>query len=254
MNIRKSPKELLLLGAGLAIVIAVALLEPISQDPLYHQFSDQRPLGNLPNFMNVLSNLPFLIVGGLGLHFVIANKDTLASKMKLAWLIFFIGILLTAFGSGYYHLQPGNGPLVWDRLPMTIGFMSLVAIIIAEYHSPPLGKKLLLPLLLIGFASVMYWSHTETLGRGDLRPYVIVQFLPIVLIPLVISLYRSRSILGRYLWWMIGFYVASKIAEFYDAKLYEIGGIISGHSIKHLIAALAPASLLYGLTQRSVDQ
>ena len=137
---------------------------------------------------------------------------------------------------------------------MTIGFMSLVAIIIAAYHSPSLGRKLLPLLLIVGFSSVMYWSHTETLGRGDLRPYVIVQFLPIVLIPLVISLYRSRSALGRYLWWMIGFYVASKIAEFYDANIYDVGGIISGHSVKHLIAALAPASLLLGLTQRKIDR
>lgn len=254
MNPPISPKAALLLVVGLAIVIAVALLEPIPQDPLYHQFSDARRLAELPNFVNVLSNLPFLLVGTLGIRYVITHDGALTQNTKLAWLIFFFGIALTAFGSGYYHLHPDNDSLVWDRLPMTIGFMSLVAIIIAAYHSPSLGRKLLPLLLIVGFSSVMYWSHTETLGRGDLRPYVIVQFLPIVLIPLVISLYRSRSALGRYLWWMIGFYVASKIAEFYDANIYDVGGIISGHSVKHLIAALAPASLLLGLTQRKIDR
>lgn len=254
MNPPISAKAALLLVVGLAIVIAVALLEPIPQDPLYHQFSDARRLAELPNFMNVLSNLPFLLVGTLGIRYVITHDGALTQNTKLAWLIFFFGIALTAFGSGYYHLHPDNDSLVWDRLPMTIGFMSLVAIIIAAYHSPSLGRKLLPLLLIVGFSSVMYWSHTETLGRGDLRPYVIVQFLPIVLIPLVISLYRSRSALGRYLWWMIGFYVASKIAEFYDANIYDVGGIISGHSVKHLIAALAPASLLLGLTQRKIDR
>ena len=254
MNLPISPKATLLLVAGLVIIVAVALLEPIPQDPLYHRFSDTRQLGDLPNFMNVLSNLPFLVVGALGLRYVITHDDALMPGTKLAWLIFFFGIALTAFGSGYYHLQPGNDPLVWDRLSMTIGFMSLVAIIIAEYHSPSLGRKLLPLLLIVGLASVMYWSYTEMLGRGDLRPYIIVQFLPIVLIPLVISLHRFRSTLGRSLWWMIGFYVASKIAEFYDTNIYDVGGIISGHSVKHLIAALAPASLLVGLTQRNVER
>ena len=133
---------------------------------------------------------------------------------------------------------------------MTIGFMSLVAIIVAEYTSSSLGKRLLLPLLAIGLASVWYWSYTEALGRGDLRLYAAVQFVPILLVPMIIILYRTKSDLGPYLWWMIAFYVAAKLTEYYDAEIYTAGSLISGHTLKHLIAALAPASLLYGLTQR----
>jgi len=164
--------------------------------------------------------------------------------------VFFFGIALTAIGSGWFHLEPNNDTLVWDRLPMTIGFMSLVSIIVSEYFSPPLGRKILVPLLLVGAGSVAYWAHTESLGAGDLRPYAIVQFLPMLLIPLVIILYKARSDLGRYVWWMIGFYVAAKVAEQLDDPLFTLGNAISGHSLKHLLASLAPASLLFGLMRR----
>ena len=246
-------KPILFAVVALSVVVAVTLAEPLAQDPLYHLFVDDRTFGAIPNFMNVASNFPFLLVGLGGLWFIAKNGTSVAPRMAPAWTIFFFGIALTTFGSGYYHWAPANGPLVWDRLPMTIGFMSLVAIVIAEYFSVSLARKLLTPLLIAGLAAVVYWSHTESLGRGDLRPYVIVQFLPILLIPLVITLYKSRSDLSRYIGWMIGFYVAAKVAEFYDMEVYNAGNLVSGHSLKHVIAALAPASLLYGLMRRNRD-
>jgi hypothetical protein len=224
--------------------------DPVPQDPLYHVFADQRSMIGIPNFMNVMSNLPFLVVGIMGWRIIITKEETVTATMKLAWVVFFFGVTLTAFGSSYFHLRPDNDSLFWDRLPMTIGFMSLVSIVWSEYFSPMLGRKFLLPLLLVGSGSVAYWAYTESLGAGDLRPYAVVQFLPMLLIPMVITLYRSRSDLGRYIWWMFGFYLLAKVAEFYDTDLYAAGNVISGHSLKHLAAALAPASLLYGLMQR----
>ena len=243
-------RSALLLSLGLGVVIAVAMADPVPQDPLYHVFADQRPLAGIPNFLNVMSNLPFLLFGILGWRSIAANEASVTSDTRLAWMIFFFGVLLTAFGSGYFHLRPDNDTLVWDRLPMTIGFMSLVSIIVSEYFSPRIGRQILIPLLLLGAASVAYWAYTESQGVGDLRPYAVVQFLPMVLIPLTILLYNTRSDLGRYLWWMIGFYVAAKIAEQLDDALFALGGALSGHSLKHLLASLAPASLLYGLSQR----
>ena len=240
----------LLLSVGLLVVIAAALVDPVAQDPLYHVFADQRPMAGIPNFMNVMSNLPFLIVGVLGWRVIARNSETVTTTTRPAWIVFFFGIALTAFGSGYFHLEPNNDSLIWDRIPMTIGFMSLVSIIISEYFSSQLGKNLLPPLLLVGIGSVAYWAHTESLGAGDLRPYAIVQFLPMLLIPLIIALYKERSDLGRYVWWMIGFYVAAKLAEQLDDSLYSVGNAMSGHTLKHLLASLAPASLLYGLMQR----
>ena len=240
----------LLLSLGLGVIIVVAMADPVPQDPLYHVFADQRPIAGIPNFFNVMSNLPFLLIGVLGWRTIAADAASVTPETRLAWVIFFFGIALTAIGSGYFHLRPNNDTLVWDRLPMTISFMSLVSIIVSEYFSPRLGRQVLIPLLLLGAASVAYWAYTESQGAGDLRPYAVVQFLPMVLIPLTILLYNTRSDLGRYLWWMIGFYVAAKIAEQLDDALFALGGALSGHSLKHLLASLAPASLLYGLSQR----
>ena len=240
----------LLSVVALGAIVIVAMADPVAQDPLYHLFADRRSMAGIANFMNVMSNLPFLVVGILGWQVVAANNETVTPTTKLAWNVFFFGIALTAFGSGYFHLEPNNDTLVWDRLPMTIGFMSLVSLVISEYFSPQLGQRLLVPLLLVGIGSVAYWAYTESIGSGDLRPYAIVQFLPMLLIPLTIVLYRKRSDLGRYIGWMIGFYIAAKIAEQLDGNLYAIGDVMSGHSLKHLLASLAPASLLYGLMQR----
>lgn len=240
----------LLLVVALGAIVIVAMADPVAQDPLYHLFADQRSMAGIANFLNVMSNLPFLVVGILGWRVIAANNETVTPTTKLAWNVFFFGIALTAFGSGYFHLEPNNDTLVWDRLPMTIGFMSLVSLVISEYFSPQLGQRLLVPLLLVGIGSVAYWAYTESIGSGDLRPYAIVQFLPMLLIPLTIVLYRKRSDLGRYIGWMIGFYIAAKIAEQLDGNLYAIGDVMSGHSLKHLLASLAPASLLYGLMQR----
>jgi hypothetical protein len=234
----------------LLIVAGIASLGAIPQDPNYHIFADQRDFGGAPNFLNVISNLPFLVFGILGWRMVHKNEGVVIAETRLAWMIFFFGVALTAFGSGYFHWQPNNESLVWDRLPMTIGFMSLLSIIISEYFSPALGKKLLIPLLLVGSSSVAFWAYTESIGAGDLRPYAVVQFLPILLIPIIISLYRERSDLGRCVWWMIGFYVLAKILEYYDFELYSFGRVVSGHSLKHLAASLAPASLVYILIQR----
>jgi len=243
----------LLISVGVAAIVAVALVDAVPQDPNYHQFADQTGMLNIPNFLNVVSNLPFLLVGFLGWRLILQHPETATPDTRTAWLVFFFGIALTAFGSGYFHLEPNNDTLFWDRTPMTIGFMSLISIIIAEYFSPQVGRRLLLPLLLVGISSVLYWAHTEALGAGDLRPYALVQFLPMLLIPLTIFLYRSRSDLTRYLWWMIAFYVAAKVSEQLDDVLYSAGSILSGHSLKHLLASLAPASILYGLMQRKTS-
>ena len=107
----------------LVVIIAVAMVDPVAQDPLYHVFADRRPMAGIPNFMNVMSNLPFLIVGILGWRMIASNAETVTPATRLAWIIFFFGISLTAFGSGYFHLDPNDDTLVWDRIPMTIGFL-----------------------------------------------------------------------------------------------------------------------------------
>lgn len=240
----------LLLLISVSVIVAAFFIDPIAQDPAYHQFVDRRRFLSIANTLNVVSNLPFVIVGVAGLLFVKRHGVSVAPHTQGTWMVFFAGVLLTAFGSGYYHLDPNNETLIWDRLPMTIGFMSFVAIVIAEYMSVRYAQLALVPLLVVGAASVFFWAYTESLGRGDLRAYAVVQFVPMLLIPLIIWLYRGRSDLGRYIVWMIGFYISAKVLEHYDGQVYAAGTLLSGHTLKHVFAALAPASILYGLTRR----
>jgi len=220
----------LLLSVLVGGTIAALLADPVAQDPAYYLFADRRTLFGVPNFLNVVSNVPFAIVGAAGMYLLSHNKDVPSNRV--AWYAFLVGVFLTTFGSGYFHLAPRHETLVWDRLTMTIAFMGFVAIVIGEYLSEKLAKQLLLPLLVVGAASVFYWAHTEALGRGDLRAYAFVQFMPMLLIPLVVLLFRSRSDLGPYIGWMIAFYIAAKLLEFFDAAVFAAGSIISGHSLK----------------------
>lgn len=241
--------------ASVAAIIAVFMfVAPIPQDLAYHNFSDTRMLFGIDNFWNVSSNLPFLLVGVAGLYYIHRHRDAVCvSGLETAYRVFFIGILLTAFGSGYYHLAPGNDALVWDRLPMTIGFAGLFSIIVGEFVSVQTARRLLLPLLVVGLASVEYWAWTEARGAGDLRPYAIVQFLPMLLIPVILLSYRPVTGTARYFWWMFAFYFAAKLFEQFDAAIFAVGHLISGHSLKHIAAALTPAAFLYALTLRRHD-
>src|SRR5210317_1629653 len=216
------------------------LLSPLAQDPAYHAFADNRTLLGIPNFWNVVTSVPFFVVGAWGLLFLTKHPDAV-SGLRSIWTVFFIGILATMFGSGYYHLAPDNGSLGWDRLTMVIAFMSLFALVIGEYVSTEWANRLLVPLLLIGVGSVYYWLSTEAQGAGDLRPYALVQFLPMLLVPIIVLLRRGRSDLGPWFGLMIVFYAAAKIFEFYDASVFAAGGLMSGHAIKHVLASLGAA-------------
>jgi len=229
--------------------IAEIVLNPFAQDLAYHAFADNRRLLGIPNFWNVTTNLPLLVAGAWGLAFVAKNPGA-GAPLRAIWAAFFLGLLLTAIGSSYYHLDPDNASLGWDRLAMTIGFMSLFALVIGEYLSAEWANRLLIPLLLVGAGSVYYWLRTETQGVGDLRPFGLVQFLPMLLVPLIMILRRERSDMGAYLVGMMVFYAAAKIVEYYDAPIYAAGELVSGHSLKHVLAALAGASLLLGLQRR----
>lgn len=247
-----SNRDIAVVAAIALVVVAVfVFVAPIPQDPAYHVFADGRSFLGIANFGDVMSNLPFLVIGAWGVGYVMRHGHAVCLPgLELAYVVFFSGVLLTALGSGYYHLVPANEPLAWDRLPMTIGFAGLFAIIVGEFVSARAGRLLVIPLLIIGIVSVEYWIWTESRGAGDLRPYALVQFLPMLLIPFILLLYKPAIGNARYFWVMLGFYALSKITEFLDAQIFAAGGIISGHSLKHLFAAAATGTLLYALMQR----
>jgi hypothetical protein len=236
----------------LAVValIATFMVAPVPQDPAYHLFADQREMLGIPNFWNVVSNLPFMLVGFAGVWMLFKQRPPgEVSELRIAYVVFFAGVALVSIGSGYYHLAPSNASLLWDRLPMTIAFMAFFAIIIGENISIKAGARLLWPLLLVGLFSVVYWHLTEQRGAGDLRPYALVQFLPMVLMPLILLLFCSPYDTNKWLWLAMGAYGLAKVLEYADVPIYESLGM-SGHALKHVAAALTPLFILLGVYKR----
>src|ERR1700744_240251 len=168
-------------------IISLFAFQPIAQPTSYHKFADTRTFCGIPNFGNVISNLPFIFVGIIGLASM--GKRVFAFKNPRNVGPLFIGVILTGFGSAYYHWNPNNDTIVWDRIPMTIVFMSLLSVVVAELINVRLGFALLIPLVGIGVGSVIWWHYTETIGRGDLRLYFLVQFYPMLVIPLLMWLF-----------------------------------------------------------------
>jgi hypothetical protein len=247
---RKQEKAGLIVFFVFITCIAMTLLPAMAQDPTYHSFADARVFLAIPNCCNVLSNLPFLIVGGAGMFYLLRRKSWQSSAFFSGYFLFFTGIFFTGIGSAYYHLQPDNATLVWDRLPMTIAFMSFFSIIISDCIHVKRGKQLLFPLLFIGIISVYYWQYTEQQGHGDLRLYALVQFLPMLLIPFMLLSFRETAAASKYTWLMLLAYAVSKLLETLDAPVFEYSCFISGHTLKHLFAALAPAFFLWGMYRR----
>jgi hypothetical protein len=232
-------------------VIAAALLPPIAQDAGYHRFADQRTLFGIPYFADVLSNLPFIVVGALGLRTLSPGCPPGGlTELMPAYRTFFAGMVLIGVGSLYYHFDPTNATLVWDRLPMTISFMAFFAAIVGEHLSATLGRRLLWPLIILGLGTVLYWHLTEAAGRGDLRPYGLVQFLPMALLPLLLLRHPSRLRGTRYLWAVLAAYALAKGAEAADERIFSLTGFISGHSLKHLLAASGGYAFLLALRRR----
>ena len=174
----------------------------------------------------------------------------LLTEISSLYLTFFLGIFLVGIGSGYYHLWPSNATLVFDRMAMAVSFMAFFTIIISEFISERAGKRLFLPVLLFGLFSVAYWYFTESKGEGDLRLYVIVQFLPMLLIPLILLLFSPRFSHIALIWSALIAYLMSKIAEMSDEILYLILGGVSGHSLKHLFSALSAYLFFLALQKR----
>lgn len=251
-------RALLIVMVGLAVAFALYRHGPIAQEPGYHHFADTRPLSvagaRIPNALNVLTNLPFAIVGLLGLGFLRrgptrdpdgpyrpgAHTAFESLRERPAYVLFFAGVLLTTFGSGYYHLAPTTTRLFWDRLPMAVAFSAIVAAVLAERVSVYWSRMALLPLVFVGIASVVWWRITELQGHGDLRAYLFVQLFPVLAVPLMVALFPARYSRGVELLFVVLVYVGAKVTEHLDVAIWEVTRhVVSGHSVKHVLAALS---------------
>ena len=242
----------LLLVTAISIV-SVFILSPVAQDLGYHNFADKRGLLNIPNFGDVASNLFFILFGVKGMLCVYGNKEKLFSirSERSVWKIFFIGVICVGFGSGYYHLEPDNQTLVWDRLPMTVAFMSFFSLVIMERINEKLGLVLLPILLTIGVASVFYWNYTESQGQGDLRLYGLVQFFPMLLMPLMFWMYPGHYSGLKFLGFAIVWYALAKGFEFFDTAIFDLtSNAVSGHTLKHIAASISIYMILKYIQNR----
>ncbi len=220
-------------------VVATVLVGPIRLPQAYYLFADRRAMLGIPNFCDVTTNVPFLFIGLAGLAWAFgARARALASRP--AWLAMFAGIASVGFGSAYFHWNPGDATIVWDRSSLAVGFMGFFVAILSEYVSPRLGRIVLLPALFLAVASVFYWRAFD-----DLRPYVWIQFTPMLLIPVVLALYRPRFSHTWILVAVLAVYAVAKVAEIGDVRIFEwTGRRFSGHSLKHLLGGLACLGLL----------
>jgi hypothetical protein len=236
-------------GFKAAILLAVAFVvagviaffvPPIPQDLGYHDFADKRGWMGIPNFGDVVGNLPFAFAGLAGLWAVWKRRAAFTIRgEKALWTVFFAGAFVVCWGSGYYHWEPNNTTLIWDRLPMTVAFMSLFSVMIMERVSAKAGFWLFPFFLVGGILSVFYWGATEILDAGDMRPYAFVQFFPMLAILLMLWLFPARYTETRCLFHTLGWYVIAKILEHFDKLVFEnMQGVISGHTVKHVAAAV----------------
>lgn len=235
----------IILGLTLLGSVALFILPPVAQPLAYHNFADQRMFLGIPNFLDVLSNLLFLAAGLYGLKLLFdprhgREKALFDARAEIiAYTLFFAASLLTCFGSVYYHLAPDNASLAWDRLPMTLMFASLLSIVISERIGQRAGVMLLPLLAALGLFSVWQWHQSELAGTGDLRLYLLVQFLPFLLILYMIFFLRPRYSRADRFGWVLAIYALSKVAEFFDREIFAVQEWVSGHTIKHILAAMA---------------
>ena len=223
-----------------ALMIA---LPPIPQDPAYHIFADTRRCLGIPNFANVASNIAFVIVGALGLSLCAKARGSGASR---AWMVFFGATALVAAGSAYYHWAPNDETLVWDRLPMALAFMALFSAMLAEHLDERLEMPLLWITLAIAVGSIVWWRYTD-----DLRPYVWVQFGPFLALIFLLAAFPGTYTHRAWLAYGAVAYAVAKVFELADAPILDATRLVSGHTLKHLTAALAPLCVYMMLRSRS---
>jgi hypothetical protein len=225
-------------------ILAIMFIPVIPQDPSYHKFADDRMFWGIPNTFNVVSNIPLFIVGLFGLIFCVKHPATAGIW---SWRIFFGAVILISAGSAYYHWAPNNWTLFWDRLPLVIGFMALFVSLLSEFIHPRLEAILLIPMCMLGIASVIYWHFTD-----DLRFYAWVQFFPLLYISIVSLIYRQRSAYQSYLFAALGLYILAKVAEVFDKSFFSMTHQnVSGHSLKHFLSILAVYFLYLRLRRSS---
>lgn len=241
-------REFLLLALLAALLPALFVgLGPIAQPAGYHDLADQRSILGIGHFWNVVSNLPFLVIGVMGLQLLWRERGEAAG----GWATLFAGTALVAIGSSWYHSDPNDVTLIWDRLPIGVAFMGFFTALLIEHLSGTgrrVARHLLVPLVIFSALAIRWWYET-----GDLSLWVWVQAAPMLAVVLVLLFLPPRYTHRRYLAYALACYAAAKVFEVADLQIMQwTGGLMSGHTIKHLAAAAGVYCFYIMLRQRSV--
>jgi hypothetical protein len=250
--------HLALIGTAVALNALVFLVppldQPLAQPLIYHHFADQRACFGLPNCLDVASNGFFVLSGAWGLVVLFGSSLRPAfidARERIPYVLFFLAVTLIGLASGYYHLAPDNAGLAWDRAAMALAFMAWLAALIGERIGVKAGLLLLAPLCAAGLGAVFYWSASEMQGVGDLRPWLLVQLMPIVLVPLLLWLYPPRYSHGRDMLGIVAIYLVALLLDIGDRTVFALtDGLVGGHALKHVVAALAAWRVAHHLRRR----
>ncbi|TKY60226.1 hypothetical protein E2542_SST17321 [Spatholobus suberectus] len=124
------------------------------------------------------------------------------------WTCFYVGVTSVAFGSSYYHLDPDDAGLVWDRPPMTVAFASLLAILITERFDAKKGSISIAPLITAGIIGSVFF--------GDIRLYLLAQSTSCIAIPLMAILLPPMYTHSTYWLWGFRFVLLVLYNSFFD--------------------------------------
>lgn len=240
------PAEWALLVAAAAL-LAFAVWGPLLPASAHqHDFADQRGWQGLPCALDVLSNLPFAVTGVWGLvRLRRLGALRLCPATRATAALFFGGLVLTAVGSGWYHWQPDDAGLLWDRLGMAVAFAGLLGLAVVGRISPRAGLATALGLMVAAPAAVLAWAHT-----GNLTPWAVVQFGGLLVVLVLTCLPHRHGALVLQLGALIAWYAAAKVMELADHFVYDAtAGWVSGHTLKHLLAAGAALPVLFAMAR-----
>jgi hypothetical protein len=228
---------------GLAILGMVALaffLPAIAQNPDYHAFADRQIILGIPNGMDTITNLAFVVFGLWGLWQMYTRKHIQGLRaLNAGVFVFSFGFVLIGIASAIYHWSPSDETLAIDRFAMSISFAGVIGMLAADRLSERAGVLALVALLCLGPSAVAVWATT-----GNLTPYAVLQFGGIVLV-LVVALLTPATKNGPNFLLLLLIYGLAKIAEAFDHSIYSATSeLISGHSLKHLIASFGMLAVL----------
>jgi hypothetical protein len=235
----------------LGTIVILALHGRIAQPVHYNEFADQSAVFGIHHAADVLSNAGFALVAIWG--WLTLRPRRASDQLRAGWSgyrLFLIGLFLTAFGSGFYHLVPENSRLVWDRLPIALACAGLLVAVRGDTRPGLKTEREAIVLGCFAVASVAWWAFTDLSGADDLRPYLLLQGLPLVLIPLWQAIYRAPRTDRIAFASAMALYVVAKVAELFDHEIAHALGFVSGHTLKHLIATMATTAVVWGLTRR----